>query len=167
MSTIEKPRFCGSFRKRCESFRLCLVNSLFRPSKKPLSEQDGVFPAANWNSFSSRLESLEQQHGLKPSDPNLVLLMDEVANLQDRVHSLEAALQQQNSLFNKLISDFTKLEEKQWCSISSVASSHSPRSILEPDTESNRTNESTSESSDLTENSASSDGDSLDGESDS
>lgn len=106
----------------------CLFNKRVEP---PLADQDSGLQRIeeHWKELNNRLGLLEGGNPSEVSEHNMILMANEIQGLHDRVAGLETTLAEQKSLFQKLISDFTKLEETHWCSISSVASSHSPKSV--------------------------------------
>jgi hypothetical protein len=119
--------------KNCLSgIKANLFSCLFhKKDETGLAQQDAGLQRmeGHWKDLNSRLGRLEGDGNSETSDHNIVLVVNEVQGLHERIAVLETSLAEQKSLFQKLISDFTKLEETHWCSISSIASSHSPKSV--------------------------------------
>lgn len=118
--------------------RRTLFGCLYRKRvSTPLAKQDASIQQLqqNYNTVNEKLDQLVNLN-LSNDDTglfNVVSTNNEVKYLTERVTRLEQALAEQKSLFEKLISDFTRLEETHWCNISSVHSDDSPKLVL-PDT---------------------------------
>ena len=120
----------GTCRRLLSELRHGIFGCFYRKKvAEPLANQDAGLAQLqqHCNMVSNRLDQLA---GTSDSDFNLVAAGNEIRYLTERVGNLETALAEQKNLFEKLINDFTRLEETHWCNISSIHSEDSPKLVL-------------------------------------